>query len=88
VLGGYALASSDSVSPSARARLADDVLLLVYLVNAASRRDDHDAMPMPRKMPEVLTPIHRFRQLEPSWLRSGQTTSLFESVMENEAVSD
>jgi hypothetical protein len=27
-----------------------------------------------------LTPMHRFRQLEPSWLRNGQTTSLLASV--------
>ena len=30
--------------------------------------------------------MHRLRQLEPSWFRSGQTTSLFESVMEKEPV--
>lgn len=33
-----------------------------------------------------LTPMHRLRQLEPSWFRRGQTTSLLESVMEKEDV--
>lgn len=37
---------------------------------------------------EQLTPMQRLRQLEPSWLRKGQTTSLLESVMENEDVND
>lgn len=32
--------------------------------------------------------MQRLRQLEPSWLRSGQTTSLFASVMEKDDVSD
>lgn len=32
--------------------------------------------------------MQRLRQLEPSWLRSGQTTSLFASVMEKEDVRD
>lgn len=35
-----------------------------------------------------LTPRHRFRQLEPSWFFNGQTTSLFESVAENELVKE
>lgn len=35
-----------------------------------------------------LTPIQRLRQLEPSWFRRGQTTSLFESVIENEDVKE
>lgn len=35
-----------------------------------------------------LTPMQRLRQLEPSWLRSGQTTSLFASVMEKDDVRD
>jgi hypothetical protein len=34
----------------------------------------------------LLTPMHRFLQLEPSWLRKGQTTSLFESVIEKDEV--
>jgi hypothetical protein len=37
---------------------------------------------------QQLTPMQRLRQLEPSWLRSGQTTSLFASVMEKEDVRD
>lgn len=33
--------------------------------------------------------MHRFRQLEPSWFRSGQTTSLLlESVREKDEVKD
>lgn len=36
----------------------------------------------------ALTPIQRLRQLEPSWLRSGQTTSLFASVIEKDDVRD
>lgn len=32
--------------------------------------------------------MQRLRQLEPSWLRSGQTTSLFASVIEKDDVSD
>ena len=32
--------------------------------------------------------MQRFRQLEPSWLRNGQTTSLLESVIEKEDVRD
>lgn len=32
--------------------------------------------------------MHRLRQLEPSWLRSGQTTSLLESVTENDDVNE
>lgn len=40
-------------------------------------------------MRERLTPRHRLRQLEPSWLRSGQTTSLLlESVREKDEVKD
>ena len=35
-----------------------------------------------------LTPMQRLRQLEPSWLRNGQTTSLLASVIENEEVRD
>lgn len=35
-----------------------------------------------------LTPMQRFRQLEPSWLRNGQTTSLFESVIEKDEVRE
>lgn len=35
-----------------------------------------------------LTPRQRLRQLEPSWLRSGQTTSLAESAIEKEEVRD
>lgn len=35
-----------------------------------------------------LTPMQRFLQLEPSWLRNGQTTSLFESVIENDPMRD
>lgn len=36
-----------------------------------------------------LTPMHRLRQLEPSWLRSGQTTSsLLLSVMEKDEVRE
>jgi len=30
--------------------------------------------------------MHRFLQLEPSWLRKGQTTSLFASVIEKDDV--
>lgn len=33
-----------------------------------------------------LTPMQRLRQLEPSWFRSGQTTSLLASVIEKEEV--
>jgi hypothetical protein len=32
--------------------------------------------------------MQRLRQLEPSWLRSGQTTSLLESVIEKDEVRD
>jgi hypothetical protein len=32
--------------------------------------------------------MQRLRQLEPSWLRSGQTTSLFASVIEKDDVRD
>lgn len=32
--------------------------------------------------------MQRLRQLEPSWLRNGQTTSLLASVIENEEVRD
>lgn len=32
--------------------------------------------------------MHRFRQLEPSWLRKGQTTSLLASVMEKDEVKE
>ncbi len=32
--------------------------------------------------------MHRLRQLEPSWLRSGQTTSLLASVMEKDEVRE
>lgn len=32
--------------------------------------------------------MHRLRQLDPSWFRSGQTTSLLESVMEKDEVKD
>lgn len=35
-----------------------------------------------------LTPIHLLRQLEPSWFRRGQTTSLLESVIEKEDVKE
>lgn len=35
-----------------------------------------------------LTPMQRLRQLEPSWFRKGQTTSLLESVIENEDVKE
>lgn len=35
-----------------------------------------------------LTPTHLFLQLEPSWFRNGQTTSLLESVMEKDDVKD
>jgi len=35
-----------------------------------------------------LTPRHRFLQLEPSWLRSGHTTSLLTSVTEKELVKE
>lgn len=34
------------------------------------------------------SPMQRLRQLEPSWLRSGQTTSLFASVIEKDDVRD
>jgi len=37
---------------------------------------------------EGLTPVQRLRQAEPSWLRSGQTTTLFSSETENEPVSE
>lgn len=40
---------------------------------------------VPRKR---LTPMQRLRQLEPSWLRNGQTTSLLASVMEKDDVRD
>ena len=43
---------------------------------------------MQRKRKERLTPRHRFRQLEPSWLRSGHTTSLLASVTEKEEVRE
>lgn len=33
------------------------------------------------------SPVQRFRQAEPSWLRSGQTTTLFSSLTEKELVS-
>lgn len=36
----------------------------------------------------ILTPVQRLRQLDPSWLRSGHTTSLFASVIEKEDVRD
>ena len=36
----------------------------------------------------VLTPMHRLRQLEPSWFRRGHTTSLFESVIEKDEVRE
>jgi hypothetical protein len=36
----------------------------------------------------TLTPMHRFRQLDPSWFRRGQTTSLLVSVMEKEDVKE
>lgn len=32
--------------------------------------------------------MQRFLQLDPSWLRSGQTTSLFASVIEKDDVKD
>lgn len=32
--------------------------------------------------------MHLLRQLEPSWLRRGQTTSLLESVIEKDDVKD
>jgi hypothetical protein len=32
--------------------------------------------------------MQRLRQLEPSWFRSGQTTSLFASVIEKDDVRD
>lgn len=32
--------------------------------------------------------MQRFLQLDPSWLRSGQTTSLFASVIEKDEVKD
>ena len=32
--------------------------------------------------------MQRLRQLEPSWFRSGQTTSLFASVIEKEEVKE
>ena len=35
-----------------------------------------------------LTPMQRLRQLEPSWFRSGQTTSLLASVIEKDEVKD
>lgn len=34
------------------------------------------------------TPRHRFRQLDPSWLCNGQTTSLLASVMEKDEVRE
>ena len=36
----------------------------------------------------VLTPVQRLRQAEPSWLRSGQTTTLFSSDTEKDPVSE
>lgn len=41
-----------------------------------------------RSRAEALTPRQRLRQLEPSWLRNGQTTSLLASETEKEEVSD
>lgn len=35
-----------------------------------------------------LTPVQRLRQAEPSWLRSGQTTTLFSSETEKDPVSE
>lgn len=37
---------------------------------------------------EALTPRQRLRQLEPSWLRRGQTTSLFASETEKDEVKE
>lgn len=34
------------------------------------------------------TPVHRFLQLDPSWFRKGQTTSLLASVMEKDEVKE
>lgn len=34
------------------------------------------------------TPVHRFLQLDPSWFRKGQTTSLLASVMEKDDVKE
>ena len=36
----------------------------------------------------MLTPRHRFRQLDPSWFLNGQTTSLLASDAEKELVSE
>ena len=36
----------------------------------------------------MLTPRHRFRQLDPSWFLNGQTTSLLASDAEKEAVNE
>ena len=35
-----------------------------------------------------LTPVQRFLHAEPSWLRSGQTTTLFSSETEKDPVSE
>lgn len=43
---------------------------------------------MERKRENERTPVHRFLQLEPSWLRKGQTTSLLASVMEKDDVNE
>lgn len=34
------------------------------------------------------TPVHRFLQLDPSWFRKGQTTSLLASVIEKDEVKE
>lgn len=39
-----------------------------------------------RQQGEQLTPVQRFLQAEPSWLRRGQTTTLFSSLTEKEPV--
>jgi hypothetical protein len=36
----------------------------------------------------ALTPVQRLRQADPSWLRSGQTTTLFSSDTEKDPVSE
>lgn len=36
----------------------------------------------------ALTPVQRFLQAEPSWFRSGQTTTLFSSDTEKDPVRD
>ena len=36
----------------------------------------------------MLTPRHRFRQLDPSWFLNGQTTSLLASDAEKEVVNE